>query len=209
MARRLDSNDSNGDYELTKEGLKKMGENQKYMKAYTVAEVSKILDVPPGTVRQWERSLEGVLDIPRDEKGARYYTEFEIHALRNVKNMREKGLGFELIREVLNNSEGPSEMVPIPSVPTMSQSEAIEALRNMQNAVSQLTSRMEETVQKQVRQEVAAVLEENQRMHNQLETRLEQRDKLLIQTLRTMQDAAKEQQRNRKRGSWNLWPFRK
>lgn len=188
-----------------------MDGNSKFMKAYTVKQISKMLDVPPGTIRQWESTLEGVLNIPRDESGARYYTEYEIHALRNVKNMREKSIGFQMIREVLINPEGASEeQVPIPAVPTMTQLEAIETLLSVQNTVEQLTYRMQEIVHEQVKQEVAAVLEENRQLHERLEDRLEKRDQLLMQTLRAMQQGTAQQLKdNRKKGGWSLWPFRR
>ena len=197
-------NSSNRVFECTKGVLKIDNKNDIYMKAYNVAEVSKLIDVPPGTIRQWERSLEGVLRIPRDEKDARYYTDLEIQALRNIKAMRDKGLGFTTIREVLSNPEG-NEMVPLPSVPAISQAQAIEALQQMQEVVAHLSSRMEEIVSQQVRQEVAAVLEENHRLHQQLEDKLEERDKHLMEALRTMQQTAEQLKSTRKRGSW--WPW--
>ena len=56
-------------------------EKQAFMKAYTVKEVSKLLEIPPGTLRQWEKSLEDHLRIPRDERGERYYTDFEMNII--------------------------------------------------------------------------------------------------------------------------------
>ncbi len=98
-----------------------------FMQAYSISQVSEKLDTHPNTIRQWEKSLEGVLNIPRDEKGARYYTDFEIDALRRVKALREKGVSFDIIREVLASSDThTSDMVAVTSsLPAMSQSEAI------------------------------------------------------------------------------------
>ncbi|KON88369.1 hypothetical protein AF332_17200 [Sporosarcina globispora] len=72
-----------------------------YMKAYTIKEVSKMLNVPPGTLRQWEKDLNGLLLIPRSKQGARFYTNHEIELLDKVKQMRDKNLGKEMIRELM------------------------------------------------------------------------------------------------------------
>ncbi|WP_026582179.1 MerR family transcriptional regulator [Bacillus sp. J33] len=72
-----------------------------YMKAYTIKEVSKMLNVPPGTLRQWEKDLNGILLIPRSKQGARFYTDHEINLLEKVKQMRDKNLSKEMIRDLL------------------------------------------------------------------------------------------------------------
>lgn len=133
-------------------------ENTEFMKAYTVNEVSRILEVPAGTIRQWEKSLEGILHIPRDDRGSRYYTDFEINTLNNIKSMRDKGLSFDVIKDVLNKSESvPS--VPISSVPVMSQSEAIQTIQNLQNVIQGMSERMESIIAESVRKEVSKLSE--------------------------------------------------
>lgn len=132
--------------------------NTEFMKAYTVNEVSKIIEVPAGTIRQWEKSLEGILNIPRDDRGSRYYTDFEINTLNNIKSMRDKGLSFDVIKDVLNKSESvPS--VPISSVPVMSQSEAIQTIQNLQNVIQGMSERMESIIAESVRKEVSKLSE--------------------------------------------------
>lgn len=68
---------------------------------YTIKEVSKILNVSQGMLRQWEKELNGLLDIPRSKQGARYYRDDEISLLETIKQMREKNLSKEIIREFL------------------------------------------------------------------------------------------------------------
>lgn len=85
-----------------------------FVKAYTVKEVSKMIGVPPGTLRQWEKDLEGLLVIPRTKQGARFYTDEEIGMLNTVKQMREKSLSKEVIRELFQkhlDSKGGSEVL--------------------------------------------------------------------------------------------------
>lgn len=84
---------------LFMKGLSKM--DTQYMKAYTIKEVSKMLNVPPGTLRQWEKDLNGLLLIPRSKQGARFYTDHEIALLEKVKQMRDKNLSKDMIRELM------------------------------------------------------------------------------------------------------------
>ncbi|RHW42046.1 MerR family transcriptional regulator [Neobacillus notoginsengisoli] len=86
------------------------------IKAYTIREVSKRLNVPPGTLRQWEHDLGGLVVIPRTRQGSRFYTETEISLLLKIKQMREKNLGKEMIRKLIEehfkqSSEAASETI--------------------------------------------------------------------------------------------------
>lgn len=80
-------------------------------KAYTIKEVSKIINVPPGTLRQWEKDLKGLLIIPRTNQGARFYTDHEIGLLAHIKQMRDKNLSKDLIREMMEKhlNQAPEE----------------------------------------------------------------------------------------------------
>ena len=72
-----------------------------YMRSYTIKEVSKMMNVPAGTLRQWEKDLTGLLIIPRTKQGARFYTDTEINLLQKIKQMKDKNLGKEMIRELI------------------------------------------------------------------------------------------------------------
>ncbi|WP_409270118.1 MerR family transcriptional regulator [Neobacillus sp. SCS-31] len=89
------------------------------MKAYTIQEVSRLINVPQGTLRQWERDFNGLLTIPRTRQGSRFYTDSEISLLVKIKQMREKNLGKEMIRELIlehfrQSSEATSETLAAP-----------------------------------------------------------------------------------------------
>lgn len=182
-------------------------ENRQFMKAYTVTEVSKEIDIPAGTIRQWEKSLEGALTIPRDDKGARYYTDFEIATLRNIKTLRERGLSFEAIRGVLNNSEDYRSVAVQPTVPAMTQAEAIQTIRSLQEAVEALSSRMEIVVQEAVRREVATISEALNQQQEYIEQSLEARDQRLMQALREMQQQRQQAAAENEKKKW--WKFGK
>ena len=94
-----------------------MKDNQ-ILRAYSIKEVSRRINVPAGTIRQWEKDLNGVLIIPRSKQGARFYTEGEIAILKRIKERRDKNLSKEIIKDMLQKhltqekqpvSEPPSE----------------------------------------------------------------------------------------------------
>ena len=94
-----------------------MKDNQ-ILRAYSIKEVSRRINVPAGTIRQWEKDLNGILIIPRSKQGARFYTEVEIAILKRIKEMRDKNLSKEIIKDMLQKhlnqekqpvSEPPSE----------------------------------------------------------------------------------------------------
>lgn len=75
--------------------------NSQVLRAYSINEVSKQINIPTGTIRQWERDLQGLLIIPRTKQGARYYTEKEIILLNKIKEMREQDVSKGMIRSLL------------------------------------------------------------------------------------------------------------
>lgn len=165
--------------------------DDEFMKVYGVSDVARQLAIPPGTVRQWEKSLDGILEIPRDDKGERYYTEFEITALRNIKAMREKKMSFASIKKVLNNSEDVEGAIA-PSQTIMSQSQAIETIQNLEQTIHNLNERIEGIIEASVRKEVAkfsAVIEKQQQF---IEESIKRRDQQLMETLSEIREGKKQ-----------------
>ncbi|CAH0343789.1 MerR family transcriptional regulator [Bacillus sp. CECT 9360] len=94
--------------------------NSQIQRAYSIKDVSKKINTPTGTIRQWEKDLQGLLQIPRSKQGARFYTEKEIILLEKIKEMRANNLSKDMIRKLMNkhlqnDSEAPSESVETPS----------------------------------------------------------------------------------------------
>ena len=136
-----------------------------FMKSYSIKKVSEMIEVPEGTLRQWETDFKGLLVIPRDEKGSRYYTDLEIETLHHIKAMREKKISKEMIKDLLTKKKGlePEEKpnFPQPSLPQLKQSEVVEALRNIQNLPQQMEAtfalaldKMREEIKAEVRNEI-------------------------------------------------------
>jgi DNA-binding transcriptional MerR regulator len=86
--------------------------NQEITRAYSIQEVSKLLGIPSGTIRQWEKDLSGLLVIPRTKQGARYYTSVEIKLLEKIQAMRSQNVGKGMIRSLLEKHlQSPSEPI--------------------------------------------------------------------------------------------------
>ena len=60
---------------------------------YLISDASKQVDVESHVLRYWEDELE--LNIPRNDMGHRYYTEYHIRLFRKIKELKEKGYTFE------------------------------------------------------------------------------------------------------------------
>ncbi|MFZ7946599.1 MULTISPECIES: MerR family transcriptional regulator [Bacillaceae] len=77
------------------------------MKTYTLKEVSKKINVTPSIVRQWEKDFVDYLDIPRSKQGARIYSDLEIDQLLEIKQMAEKKISKDAIRQWLQKVQNP------------------------------------------------------------------------------------------------------
>lgn len=160
-----------------------------FMKAYTIKEVSTLIGVPEGTIRQWEKDFPDILLIPRDAQNARYYTEFEIETLKQIKSMRDKNLPKKMIKELLKRQTETGlkrNQVIEPTIPTLKQSEAVETLRDLQRSleafpdikemmIAELKSEIRNEIKSEltdaVRKEIASSLESgNTRTSEQIET---------------------------------------
>ena len=71
------------------------------MKTFTLKEVSKKINIPPATLRKWEKELDEYLDIPRTKQGARIYSQVEIELLLEIKQMYDNKLSTATILQSL------------------------------------------------------------------------------------------------------------
>lgn len=68
-------------------------------KRYFISDASKMVDVESHVLRYWEEEL--LIDIPRNEMGHRYYTDFHIRLLKNIKELKEQGFQLKAIKMLL------------------------------------------------------------------------------------------------------------
>lgn len=78
---------------------------------YFISDASKQVDVESHVLRYWEDELE--LEIPRNDMGHRYYTEYHIRLFRQIKELKEKGYQLKAIKNALNKMAGAMEEITI------------------------------------------------------------------------------------------------
>lgn len=135
------------------------------MKAYMIKEVSQKLGVPVGTLRQWEVDFKDIIEVPRDSKGARCYTDFEIEVFSHIKTMRDKKLSKNIIKELLlkkneRDSENSSTVPPL-LIDQMKQSDTVKTLKNInqmlfENFKRELREEIHEGIIQEVQKEIAS-----------------------------------------------------
>ena len=77
-------------------------------KRYMISDAAKLIDVETHVLRYWEEELD--IQIPRNEMGHRYYTDYYIQSFRRIKELKEQGFLLKAIKialpEIMN---GPSK----------------------------------------------------------------------------------------------------
>ena len=78
---------------------------------YLISDAAKKVDVESHVLRYWEDELE--VQIPRNEMGHRYYTDYQIRLFRQIKELKEKGYQLKAIKNALNTMSGEMEDITI------------------------------------------------------------------------------------------------
>jgi DNA-binding transcriptional MerR regulator len=68
-------------------------------KRYIISDAAKMVDVESHVLRYWEDELDII--IPRNEMGHRYYTDFHINLLKNVKELKDCGYQLKAIKMLI------------------------------------------------------------------------------------------------------------
>lgn len=184
-------------------GEKKMDETH-----YSISETGKMVGVESHVLRYWEEELE--LNIPRNGKSHRYYTDLHIRLFQKVKELKEKGYQLKAIEQVLKrmmeggmdvNPDEVLEQVAVDtlanvdesSLPVLSQEEKMDQFQKiMSHIVGQAmqinNQAIVDDVSRQVNDRVIQELEYMMRVNNEKE---EERFKQLDETLRAYQKEGK------------------
>ncbi|MBP3041526.1 MerR family transcriptional regulator [Bacillaceae bacterium Marseille-Q3522] len=170
-----------------------------YVKAYSINEASRMLSIPSGTLRQWEKDLQGILVIPRTKQGARYYTDTEIGMLKKIKEMREQNVSKGIIRSLFEKhlnlaSEEPSKSLEMTLHATEQKPENKENFPAKQEEAS--TSIQDfyaamETFKHDLLQEMKSEIQEKQQ-----EMMVEIKTELSANSLQTVKNISKSIQRS-------------
>lgn len=82
-------------------------------KRYFISDASKMVDVESHVLRYWEEEL--LIEIPRNEMGHRYYTDFHIKLLKSIKELKEQGFQLKAIKmllpDLMNGGEVTSDKI--------------------------------------------------------------------------------------------------
>ena len=78
---------------------------------YSISEAGKMVGVESHVLRYWEEELQ--LNIPRNGKSHRYYTDLHIRLFQKIKDLKEKGYQLKAIEQVLKKMlEGGTDVKP-------------------------------------------------------------------------------------------------
>ena len=99
-------------------------------KRYMISDAARLVDVESHVLRYWEEELD--IEIPRNEMGHRYYTDYYINAFRKIKELKDQGFllnaikialpeimnggqvdGVRTIRDEVRVSEGENQIMPM------------------------------------------------------------------------------------------------
>lgn len=80
-------------------------------KALTMKEVSKMIHVPLGTIKQWEKEFGDFLLIPRTKGGARLFSEKEMDILFKIKQYRQENKKIAEIKSNLQSQTNPPQTI--------------------------------------------------------------------------------------------------
>ena len=71
----------------------------------SIQHLSLRLKIPKSTLRFWEREFEGVLVPLRTQGGQRRYTSEHVSIIKEIKELKEKGMTLAEIKRELNNRD--------------------------------------------------------------------------------------------------------
>lgn len=163
-----------------------MGENQ-----WKVNEAAKMIDESQHVVRHWLKELGQYIPTKKGENGYRYFDEEAMEALRIVQRLtRDQNFSIRQVEHYL--ATGGKEFAAASESPAVAaQSEEIRELREMVEKQSEL---------------MAALVTRLDEQNRKSEERAEQRDRVLMNTLREIQERNRillEEKNDRP--WWKLW----
>lgn len=78
---------------------------------YTITELSKRLNVTDHALRYYEKEFN--INVPKDERGRRYYTPELANLMYQIKAMRNEGLEIKAIKKILQSENAIPEPPPV------------------------------------------------------------------------------------------------
>ncbi len=78
---------------------------------YLISDAARQVGVETHVLRYWEDELK--LDIPRNDMGHRYYTDYQIRLFCQIRDLKDQGYQLKAIRNALNKMSGAMEDITI------------------------------------------------------------------------------------------------
>ena len=174
-------------------------------KRYMISDASKMLNVESHVLRYWEEELN--ITIPRNEMGHRYYTDFHINLLRNVRDLKKQGYGLRAIKMMIADPKEKNDetqirvpeitvesMQPVESKDTKMEQFQEIMTRIVSNALKESTSEFKKDLSEDVSQNVLKGVNYIMRVKEEKE---EERFKKLDEALRSKQKISKKEMRKK------------
>lgn len=145
-------------------------------KIYSIKDLSKMTGIKITTLRKYENDFD--LVIPRNEMGHRYYTDKEIAVYKQIKKMKDKGAGTELIKNILEKSvdviEQKEQAMELVTIDRLTGAELKEVMLKqigdiMQEREENLKREFERMLQDQEQKIREQIKAENQRLMDYIE----------------------------------------
>lgn len=165
----------------------------------TIAEIARRLDIPASSVTYYRDKFRAY--IPEMGEGRhRRYSEEAFEVIRFISDCMRSGMPADGVEGALQEKYG--VMVDVQQGPETQQHGSAMMMREMLwDAMNDLLEQQTTVIRQQIAEEIQDKLnearEENERLlreiNKQNNERLEQRDKALMETLRSMQEAATAQ----------------
>ena len=156
----------------------------------TVGEVEQYTKIPERTLRRYLNIHGHHIKTKRQGRSVLISSE-SVKVIQDIRSWYDAGWASDRVEDALAQSGLPVIVEISGHQMAMTPTEALQSLQSsMSEAMTAMANQME-----QLRQEVAATTEQNRQLKDTIENKLEERDKLLMQTLRELQET-------RKRGFW-------
>jgi len=150
----------------------------------TISFVSSKLGTAASVIKKWEEEFALFLEVPRNEKNARTYTNADIETLKKIKNMKEKNVDNKTIHKLLTlqglehklntstNSENVSGKIhqysseltadmigSLNKLLAFAESEEVKDLLSIESKLSEIEKNIVQQVKTAIHEEVAAASE--------------------------------------------------
>lgn len=174
---------------------------------YMISDASKMVDVESHVLRYWEEELE--IEVPRNEMGHRYYTDYYINLFKSIKDLKDQGFLLKAIKMLmprLSEGKAPDTVETLEIVPSASdeskpsvapKSVGVDKMQQFQmiltNIVVGAMEQNNETLSEQVTTKVSEnVIKEMDYLLRLKEEREEERFKKIDELIRNSQKSKKE-----------------